>query len=94
MKKARFQIYSYFGIESCFKDVLVYVDVDKKHPDPSKLMLWGKAGDGSTISDFKRRFTTTGKSAVLEYPEAPTAMQEQKNKLNALYSHLGVSQDL
>jgi len=40
---------------------LVYVDSDHKHPDPSKMMLWGWNEAGETVSDYKRYFEKIGK---------------------------------
>ena len=82
-KTARFELYRYFGMESGFKEIDVYVDLDRKHPDPAKLMIWGKDVEGNTVSDFKRSFTKTGRVTPLRYAEASTAHQEQLNKIDA-----------
>lgn len=83
---AVFDVYEYYGFEA--ENGPVFVDREKKNPDPSKLMIWGKALDGSTVSDFKGRFTKTGQTVKLEYSEASTASQEQANKVNALKDYL------
>lgn len=50
---------------------LVYVDADHKHPDPSKIMLWGWNEKGENISDFKRYFEKKGKTIEIPY-KVPT----------------------
>jgi hypothetical protein len=38
----------------------VWVDLDNKHPDPSKLLIWGWDENGDHVQgDFKNRFTPT-----------------------------------
>lgn len=88
MKTASFELYRYFGIESGFKEIDVYVDLSRKNPDPAKLMIWGKDIEGNTVSDFKRSFTKTGHVTPLRYAEASSAHQEQLNKMEVLKDFL------
>lgn len=86
VKVAVFDVYEYFGFE--YARGAVYVDRAKKSPDPSGLMIWGKAIDGGLVSDFKGRFSKTGKNVKLNYSEASTASQEQANKVDAVRVYL------
>jgi len=66
---------------------LVYVDADHKHPDPSKIMLWGWNEKGETISDFKRYFERKGKSIEIPYKvpsRGITANSEKTLKILAI----------
>ena len=80
--------YKYFGMESGFKEVDVFVIEGKESPDPSKLMLWGRGCNG-IVSDFKRSFERKGAKIPLGYKtKALSAAGEDKDMLDAVDSFI------
>ena len=89
-KIARIIPHEYWGDQSGFKAEKVYVIEDDKHPDPSKLMMWGRTARGEVISDFKGRFTRAGNTINVSYriPQMQTATQEKQLKIKAIDEHI------
>jgi len=67
--------------------IVVFVDTENVHPDPSKQLIWGYDESGVNVSgDFKRKFEKIGKP--IKIPFTPKSMpshgQEKSARLNAL----------
>ncbi|MDP2672002.1 MAG: hypothetical protein Q8O68_00645 [Candidatus Daviesbacteria bacterium] len=64
--------YTYWGMESGFKEIDVAVIKGEEHPDPAKQLLWGRDCNGNVISDFKKRgWTKSGNPIKIEYKINP-----------------------
>lgn len=71
---------------------IVFVDNKYKHPDPSKLMIWGWGLDGEIYpGDFKRQFTKVGRPYTVEYSieGRRTANEEKMARIHAIEEFIG-----
>lgn len=73
------------------KEIRVYVDTDKKHPDPSGLLIWGWDADGEFVpGDFNKRFTRAGKPLKVPYSTKGCMghSEEQSRKTEAIKAYI------
>jgi hypothetical protein len=74
--------YTYFG-----KEQIVYVEKGKEHPDPSKLLTWGRDVNGEVIKgNYNRFFVKAGKPIKVPYDISGcrTATEETMRKIDAI----------
>jgi hypothetical protein len=90
VKKERFalQKYQYFGWhpDTARSGDIIYVDLANKHPDPSKLLIWGYRKNGQVApGDYARFFAKIGKPVTFEFKQTGRyAMEEHKVRHDAI----------
>jgi hypothetical protein len=76
--------YWYMGNEQ-----IVYVEKGNEHPDPSKLLTWGRGVDGEVVKgNYNRYYTKAGKPIKVTYDiqGCMTATEETMRKIEAIKS--------
>jgi len=76
--------------------IIVYVDKENRHPDPSKLLIWGYDKNGDLVKgDFKRNFTRLKKirpiKVAYRIPPRLSALQEKEIHVESIKEHLSSS---
>lgn len=86
----RIQPYNYHGLFN-YKPQRVWVDLDYKHPDPSKSMIWGYGEIDDTVSDFKNYFEKAGPVITLEMQSRKyqTANQQKARRAEMIREYIG-----
>lgn len=82
--------YKHFGIETGFKEELVFVIKGKEHPDPAKKLTWGRNAHGAVPGDWNGAFEKAGKPIALEVDvtSAFTAHEENVLVLKAIDAYI------
>lgn len=92
MKEVTIIPYTYFGLDSGFKEIPVYVVKGNEHPDPARRLTWGYTAEGEFLSsDYNRNFTKAGKPITIKYElsgKLHTASDEEKEKFKAIKEYI------
>lgn len=82
--------YKHFGIETGFKEELVFVEKGREHPDPAGKLTWGYGKDGPVKGDWNGAFQKAGKSIKLQVDvtEAWTGHEERKLVVKAIEAYI------
>jgi hypothetical protein len=75
----RILIYEYSGCLRPVRDTLIYVNADRKHPDPFRRMIWGVDASGETVIDYKDFFRLVRGKDIPTY-DRPTWAAIQRRK--------------
>jgi len=65
---------------------IIYVDLKNKHPDPSKLLIWGRRKSGQTAKgDYARFFGKVGAPVTIKFRQTGRyAMEENMVRNDAI----------